>query len=51
LNFKIFLLLFILSGCGVKSDPVSPTAKPMPSFLENYPDIETEQPLQEFKKR
>jgi len=51
LNFKILILLFLVTSCGVKGDPVAPRSKPMPSFLDNYPDIETEKPVEEFRKR
>lgn len=51
LNFKILLLLILISGCGVKGDPVSPKSPSLPSLMDNYPDIETEKPLDEFSKR
>jgi hypothetical protein len=47
LNFKILLGLFILSSCGVKGNPVAPTSHKLPSVLENYPDIEVDQPLKD----
>lgn len=51
LNFKLLVLLFLATACGVKGDPIAPITKPMPSFLDNYPDIETEQQLNEYKNR
>jgi hypothetical protein len=51
LNFKLFFLFFLLSGCGVKGDPVSPKSKPLPSLMDNYSDIETDKPIEEFKRR
>jgi hypothetical protein len=40
-----------LAGCGVKGDPTPPGGAPLPSLLENYPDVETQKPLNEFEKR
>jgi predicted small lipoprotein YifL len=52
LNFNIFLLiLFVLAGCGVKGDPTFPKDATLPSILEDYPDIKTETPLNETKKK
>jgi hypothetical protein len=51
LNFKIVLLLILLSGCGVKGDPTAPKSPSLPSLMGNYPDIETEKPLDEFSSR
>lgn len=53
LNSKLFLILFLfgLLSCGVKNDPVIPKNTPLPSVLNNYPDIEVEKPLNESKKR
>lgn len=45
------MLLILVAGCGVKGDPVSPKSPKLPSLMENYPDIETESPVDEFKKR
>jgi hypothetical protein len=51
LNFNIIILLLVLAiGCGVKGDPVSPKTPKLPSLMENYPDIETEKPIDELKK-
>lgn len=53
LNSKLtlFLLMMIVVGCGVKGDPKVPDNTPLPSLLENYPDIKVEKPLNETKKR
>jgi hypothetical protein len=37
-------------GCGVKGDPKAPQTANLPSVLDDYPDIQTEQPLNDFKK-
>jgi len=52
LNSKIvFLYLFLASACGVKGDPVSPKNATLPSVIENYPDINLAQPLQDNKQK
>jgi len=52
LNSKIvFLFLFLASACGVKGDPVSPKNATLPSVIENYPDINLAQPLQDNKQK
>jgi hypothetical protein len=45
------LALCFLTSCGVKGDPTFPKNKTLPSLLENYPDIKTEAPLNETKKK
>lgn|GEM_PF-2248442 len=47
LNFKILIVLFIAASCGVKGNPVAPKSQKLPSVLENYPDIEVDQPLKD----
>jgi hypothetical protein len=51
LNFNILFLLLLISACGVKGDPISPKSPALPSLMENYSDIETEKPIDEFKGR
>lgn len=51
LNFKLILILLFITGCGVKGDPISPKSPALPSLMGNYPDIETEKPLDEFSSR
>jgi len=36
LNFNklvLFLIFFVVTGCGVKSDPVPPTGSAIPTFI------------------
>jgi len=47
LNFKILIVMFIAASCGVKGNPVAPKSQKLPSVLENYPDIEVDQPLKD----
>jgi hypothetical protein len=47
LNFKIIILLFLVSSCGVKGNPSSPEGQTTPSVLDNYPDVQVEQPLKD----
>lgn len=37
----LFLLFFVLSGCGVKSDPVPPPGTQLPSYVDRF--LETDQ--------
>jgi hypothetical protein len=50
LNFKFICLLILITGCGVKGDPVAPRTPVTPSLLQNYPDIETDKPIDDVKK-
>ena len=47
MNFKILSLLFLVSSCGVKGNPVAPDDANVPSVLENYPDVQLDQPLKD----
>jgi hypothetical protein len=49
LNFNLYIFLILLSSCGVKGDPSAPKGSSLPSVLENYPDIKTQQPLDDSK--
>jgi hypothetical protein len=49
LNFKFIILVFLLSACGIKGDPTSPKDQNLPSVLDNYPGIKTQQPLDDTK--
>jgi hypothetical protein len=42
--------LALLNGCGVKGDPVSPKEVVTPSLIENYPDIDLKEPLNDNKQ-
>jgi hypothetical protein len=37
-------------GCGVKGDPAPPKDPGMPSLMENYPDIKTNEDVDDVKK-
>jgi predicted small lipoprotein YifL len=50
LNFKLILLVFLVSACGVKGDPAIPKSNKIPSLLDNYPDIQTDKSLDDAKK-
>jgi len=47
LNFNTLLFLLIVASCGVKGNPVAPASQKLPSVLENYPDIQVDQPLKD----
>jgi len=49
-NYLPFGLLLLFIGCGVKGDPVSPKEVITPSLIENYPDIDLKEPLNDNKK-
>ncbi|MFL5783701.1 MAG: lipoprotein [Bacteriovoracaceae bacterium] len=54
MNSKILFFLFVLfliSACGVKGDPLVPKEPAFPSLMNNYPDIETDKKLDETRKR
>jgi hypothetical protein len=44
------MLIFLVTACGVKGDPLIPKSNKIPSLLENYPDIETDKSLDDAKK-
>ncbi|WPU65336.1 hypothetical protein [Peredibacter starrii] len=41
--------MLVLTGCGVKGDPTSPKDERLPSLMDNYPDINLQQPINETK--
>jgi len=44
LNFRIcFIIIIFIAGCGVKSNPTSPTKEPPPSLIQEL--------LEENKKK
>jgi len=34
-----------MAGCGVKGDPTPPVGSPVPSILENYPEVSPDKKL------
>jgi len=45
LNFRIYLLsflLFPLCSCGVKSPPISPPGSGLPSYTDQFLDLEAQ---------
>jgi len=50
LNFNILLLLILVSACGVKGDPTSPKTPATASLMQNYPDIDTDKPVDDVKR-
>jgi hypothetical protein len=46
----LVLILIFFVGCGVKGDPMIPNSDSPPSLLENYPDIQTDNKLDDAKK-
>ena len=47
----VFLIMLLVTGCGVKGDPTAPNTSPLPSLLENYPEVKTDKSIDEFAKR
>ena len=50
LNFNLFFLLIFLTACGVKGNPSPPNIPITASLMQNYPDIETDTPVDDVKK-
>jgi hypothetical protein len=44
-------MTIMLSGCGVKGDPVSQQGAKIPSVMDNYDELTLEQPLNDAKKK
>lgn len=40
----------LVSACGVKGDPTSPKSPATASLMQNYPDIETDKPVDDVKR-
>jgi hypothetical protein len=41
----------MITSCGVKGDPTTPKGQTTPSVLDNYKDIELDQPLNDASIR
>jgi hypothetical protein len=46
----MFILIYLLLGCGVKGDPASPKTEKLPSLMDNYQDIQLDNSFDEAKK-
>lgn len=44
-------MLFLVTSCGVKGDPISPKNPPMKSLMQDYDDVKLEGPLRDEHKR
>jgi len=49
LNFNYFILLILISSCGLKGNPSPPQGTNLPSVLEKYEDIKFQEELDETK--